>query len=136
MSNIWYSAWFVTDPEKLKKDFPPKHAKVFAHHSTIAFKPESEAGLELGKRVSIKVLGRAFDDKGDALFVENPKSKMKFPHITLSCSPETDPVYSNELLERASANGSIEYFKEPYYIDAIEGYETLDLNPFKRGMVQ
>ena len=86
MSNIWYSAWFVTDPEKLKKDFPPKHAKVFAHHSTIAFKPESDAGLEVGKQVTIKVLGRASDDKDDALLVENPKSKNEFPHITLSLS--------------------------------------------------
>ncbi len=134
METIWYSALFLTDPQKLIADFPPKHEKVFAHHSTIAFKPESADGLEMGKQWKIKVLGRAFDDKGDALLVENPKSKNEFPHITLSCTLDTDPIYSNELLKRAVTEKTITYFDEPYYVDAVEGYETIDKKVIPQGI--
>lgn len=126
MQDIWYSALFVIDPKELLIRFVPKHEKIFGHHSTIEFKPSSTSGLDIGKRRQIKILGRAYDDKGDALLVDNPKSKNKFPHITLSCVSDTDPVYSNELLEKAMVNGSINYFKESHYVDVIEGYETTD----------
>ena len=128
---IWYSALFVTEPKKVIKKFPPKHSKVYAHHLTIEFKPKSLEGIEVGKIWSIRVIGRAFDDKGDALLVENEKSKNKFPHITLSCSVDTDPVCSNELIEKAKANNTIEYV-EPYFIEAIEGYETTEGNVFPK----
>lgn len=121
--NIWYTALYVIDPQKLIKEFKPIHSKVFAHHSTIAFKPETLDGIELGKTQKLKIIGRAFDDKGDALLVENLKSKNKFPHITLSCAEGIDPVYSNELLEKAYKNKTIKNIT-PYYIDVIEGYEN------------
>lgn len=121
--DIWYTAIFITDPQKLLAQFPPKHEKIFAHHSTIAFEPKSLDGIEMGRRWDIKILGRASDEKGDALFVENPKSKNKYPHITLSCERDVGPIYSNELLERAVTTGAIEYFQKPFFIiEGVEGY--------------
>jgi hypothetical protein len=130
---IYYTALFVIDSKKLVEDFPPKHARVFAHHSTIAFEPESVEGIEVGKQHKIKVIGRAYDEKGDVLLVENPKSKNKFPHITLSCREGVDPVYSNELLEIAHESNTIEYV-DPYSVDMIEGYETMDLKIFPESL--
>jgi len=125
-SNIWYTALFVVEPDKLTKLFPPRHREVFAHHSTIEFEPKNLEGIEIGKRWNVKILGRASDEKGDALLVENPKSKNKYPHITLSCKGGTNPFYSNELLENADKSGTIEYFKAPYFVETIEGYGTRD----------
>lgn len=123
-NDVWYTALFVTEPAKLLERFPPKHKNVFGHHSTIAFKPKSLDGIEVGKRWNVKILGRASDDKGDALLVENQKSRNKYPHITLSCAEGVGPIYSNELLERADKDGTIEYLEEPMFIEAVEGYET------------
>jgi len=120
--DIWYTGLFINDPDKLTQLFSPKHERVFAHHSTIAFEPNSLDGLELGKYWNIKIIGRAIDEKGDALLVENPKSKNKHPHITISCRKDIGPIYSNELLEKAIKNGTIIYFDNPFFIDAIEGY--------------
>ena len=127
---IWYTALFVVDPTELIQKFIPKHNKVLAHHSTIDFKPGSLEDIVPGRKVNIKIIGRAHDKKGDALLVENKKSKNVFPHITLSCAEGVRPVYSNELLERADEEGSTEYF-EPFFVEAIEGYETIDgeVNP-------
>lgn len=117
-----YSALFVTNVEELLSLLPPKHSKIFAHHSTIEFKPKSLDGIEIGKTSTLKILGRATDEKGDAILVENPKSKNKFPHITLSCAEGVSPVYSNELLEKASQNGTLELFPNPIEIQTVEGY--------------
>jgi len=72
----------------------------------------------------MKIIGRAYDEKGDALLVENPKSKNKYPHITLSCAEGVSPVYSNELFEKASVLNTIEYFNNPEEIEVIEGYSN------------
>jgi len=119
-----YTAEFVIDIENLLKKFPPKHSKVFGHHSTIAFKPINLDGIEIGKETVMKIIGRAYDEKGDALLVENPKSKNKYPHITLSCAEGVSPVYSNELFEKASVLNTIEYFNNPEEIEVIEGYSN------------
>ena len=120
--SIIYTARFVKDKKALLEKFPPKHEKIFGHHSTIAFKPDSLDGIEAGKQSSLKILARAYDHKGDALLVENPKSKNKYPHITLSCTKDTNPNYSNELLEHAIKSGNMEYLKTPIEIEVIEGY--------------
>jgi len=120
--DILYTAIFLTNPNKLLAQFSPKHEKVFAHHSTIAFEPKSLDGIEVGKYWNIKILGRASDEKGDALLVENLKSKNKYPHITLSCKESVDPFYSNELLEKAVTTGTVEYFQAPFFVEGIEGY--------------
>ena len=120
--NILYTAEFVKDIKSLLEKFQPKHERVFGHHSTIAFKPASLDGIEIGKKSIMKILARAYDEKGDALLVENQKSNNENPHITLSCAEEVSPVYSNELLKKAIEAGTIEYFDKPEEIEVIEGY--------------
>jgi hypothetical protein len=117
-----YTALFVVDIESLKLKFPPKHVNVFLHHSTIEFQPFNLNDLHIGQRVKIKLVGRAYDEKGDALLVENPKSKNKYPHITVSCADGVSPVYSNELLERSVLQGTLEILDIPIEIEVVEGY--------------
>ncbi len=124
--DILYTAFFVDDIEKLLQMFPAKHSKVFAHHSTNWFKPTDISDLEVGKKSFLKIIGQAYDEKGFAVLVENNKSKFKFPHITISCSEDTAPFYSNELLEKASKDGSLEILEKPLFIEVTEGY--LDFN--------
>ncbi len=125
---IEYTALFIDSPEKLLEMFPAKHSKVFAHHSTNWYKPVSSEGLEIGKKNTLKIIGQASDQKGFAVLVENAKSKNKFPHITISCAEGIAPVYSNELLEKASENGSLEMFQEPFFIEVTEGYVDMSKN--------
>lgn len=76
----------------------------------------------------MKIIGQAYDQKGFAVLVENAKSKNKFPRITISCAEGVAPVYSNELLEKASKEGSLEMFKEPLFIEVTEGYVDMSKN--------
>lgn len=122
MPLIYYSAYFIDNPQELLFMFPTKHPIIYADHSTNIYKPDSLDGIEVGKKIKLKIIGRMTDDKCDVLLVENPKSENKFPHITLSCVKGTPPVYSNYLLETADKNNTMEYFPQPYYIDATEGY--------------
>ncbi len=119
---IKYTAEFVKDVQSLLNKFPPKHKKVFSHHSTIAYRPDSLDGIEMGKESRMKIIGRVFDEKGDALLVENSKSKIEYPHITLSCVEGVPPFYSVELIKKAIASNTVEYFSEPYEIEVMEGY--------------
>ena len=123
---IEYTALFVDSPEKLLQMFPVKHTRVFAHHSTNWYKPNSTVGLEIGNKSLLKITGQAHDSKGFAVLVENTKSKNKFPHITISCAEGVAPVYSNELLEKALRNGSLEMFKDPFFIEMTEGYSDFN----------
>jgi hypothetical protein len=125
---IIYTAFFVDDPAKLLSMFPPKHAHIFAHHSTNIFKPKSGDRIAVGNKVPLKILGRAHDKKGDALLIENTFSQNKFPHITLSCADGVPPRYSDELLASAHTNHTLELFAEPCFIEATEGYFTSDGN--------
>jgi len=120
--NIVYTALFVDDPDLLRQTFEPVHKSVYGHHTTIAFRPSSLSGIEIGKKQTLKVIGRVIDDKGDALLVENTRSENKFPHITLSTVKNVPPVYSNDMLKEATAKHLIEYFNEPIEIDVTEGY--------------
>ncbi|MES2622788.1 MAG: hypothetical protein V4576_00075 [Patescibacteria group bacterium] len=80
--DIRYTALFVDNPTKLLNMFPPKHSKVFAHHSTNKYKPVDTSDLEVGKKSLLKIIGRVHNEKGDAILVENPKSEKLHPHIT------------------------------------------------------
>jgi hypothetical protein len=84
----------------------PLHAKTWAHHMTIAFKPDAEKleATPIGKKVHLKVIGWAADEKGQAVLVEpvGVASDNKHPHVTISTAPGTQPVYSNELLGKGS----------------------------------
>lgn len=119
--DILYTALFVRDIPGLLKRFPPKHEIVFGHHSTIEFKPENLDGIEIGKIQEIKIIGRAYDDIGDDLLVENTKSKNKYPHITLSRAENAPPLYSNILFEKAIGDKTVEYF-ENQKVEVVEGY--------------
>ena len=125
---IEYTALFVDNSKKLLEMFPAKHPKVFAHHSTNWYRPSSLENLEIGKKSTLKIIGQAHNENAFALLVENSKSKNKIPHITISCSEGTAPVYSNELLEKASESGSLEIFEEPFFIEVTEGYKDINKN--------
>ena len=116
-----YTALFVKDKEDLLKRFPPKHKKVFGDHSTIEFNPDSLDGIEIGKESTIKIIGRAYDEFGDDLLVENPKSKNKYPHITISRGEGAPPLYSKILFEKAINSNEIEYFTNEE-VKVIEGF--------------
>lgn len=117
---IVYTACFVDDPNALLAIFQPKHEKVFAHHSTIAYQPKDLSGITVGAKYTIRVIGRVSDEKGDCLLVENPKSVFPIPHITLSCAANVAPFYSNELLKHMNPE-KIERF-DPIEISVTEGY--------------
>jgi hypothetical protein len=118
---IKFTALFVKDVADLLKRFPSKHNKVFGHHSTIVFEPENLDDIEIGKEYSIKILGRASDEFGDDLLVENIKSKNKYPHITISRAENAPPLYSKILFEKAIASNTVEYFTNEE-VEVIEGY--------------
>lgn len=118
---IKFTALFVKDIEDLLKRFPPKHNKILGDHSTIEFEPNNLDGIEVGNSYNIKIIGRAWDEFGDDLLVENPKSKNKYPHITLSRGENVPPLYSKILFEKAIANNDIEYFDNEE-VQVTEGY--------------
>jgi hypothetical protein len=120
--NVIYTALFVDDGRLLTQLFVPRHEIVLAHHTTIAFRPGSLDGIEIGKRQQMKIIGRVTDEKADALLVENPKSTNKYPHITLSTMKGVPPTYANEMIEQAKKEHLFELFHEPTIIDVTEGY--------------
>jgi hypothetical protein len=96
--NVVYTAIFF-NTDQVVDTFGQVHPNLYSHHSTIAFKPESIEGLPVGEDRSITVVGRLTNDKVDALVVENPLSKNKIPHITLSTADGVRPFESNTELE-------------------------------------
>lgn len=129
---VIYSGIFLTEESKqnLKDLFPPKFPdKIFYHHTTNAFKP-NDLSSQIGSEYRVKVIGIVEDDKGQAVIVENPYSKNPFPHITLSCSNEVGPVYSNELIKKQLLNGKMSLLSNSISINAIFGYgQKSDLPP-------
>lgn len=120
--DIYYTGFFVDDTKKLLSIFKPIHNNLYGHHSTNKYKPKSIDDVEIGNKVLLKIIARAYDEKGDALLIENSKSENEFPHITISCADSISPQYSNELLKNAVRMNSMEIFDEPKYIEATEGY--------------
>ena len=91
--------------------FPPVHPNLFYHHSTIEFKPKDLSNIEFGVKKEMKIIGRLTNDKVDVIVVESPKSKNKYPHITLSTAEGIKPFESNTELEKHS--DEIYWFKTP-----------------------
>ena len=118
---IRYTALFVEDVSDLLKRFPPKHEVIFGHHSTISFEPKDINNIEVGKKYKVKIIGRAFDEIGDDLLIENHKSENIYPHITISRPKDAPKLYSKELFKKAVQDESIEYFDDEY-VNVIEGY--------------
>lgn len=123
---ILYIALFIQNPQDILLSFEPKHSHVFAHHITLAFKPQTVNPKKIGKKVRVKIIARIFDEKGDVLLVDigDEIANNKYPHITLSCAEGISPVYSNELIEKAVLEDRIEYFDKIIEVDTIYGYEN------------
>lgn len=100
LDKVIYTAVFLTSEsqKKLLEQFPAMHTKVFAHHSTIEFRPQYP-DIPLGEHYQLKVLGYVADEKAQAVIVENIYSKKKHPHITVSTRNDTPPVYVDEMIE-------------------------------------
>lgn len=110
------------DSKELFQKFSPKHSELFGDHSSIEYGPQNANDIHVGRPFILKIIGRVSDEKGDALLVENKKSKLKYPHISLSCVKGISPFYSNEMLEKAMKEKTVEYFPEPIFIEGVEGY--------------
>jgi hypothetical protein len=119
---IIYTALFIKNIPALIDMYPPQHSVVFAHHMTIAFRPSSLAGINIGMESNLKIIGRAQDEKGDALLVQTTRSTKPYPHITLSCAAGVPPTYSSQLIEKSLAENSVEYFSTPTEIIVTDGY--------------
>ena len=78
---------------------------VKAHHMTVWYNPPEDREFPIGLRVSLKVVGWAADELGQAVVVRSPEvlSHNLNPHVTVSVSPGTGAVYSNKLLTRGWA---------------------------------
>lgn len=110
--NPVYLGVFLTPESRreLLEKFPPKHESVRADHVTLKFKPSDEDMAKfleknrLGEEVDVEVVGYADDEKGQVVQVKLPEKLSgmddRTPHVTVSVSPGTEAVYSNELLER------------------------------------
>ena len=117
---IQYHALFVNDVNNLQRMFPPVFSNLYYHHSTIEFAPKDATNIELGRKVSLKIIGRITTDRVDALLVDNAKSKNKYPHITLSTAEGVKPFESNTAFEKYPQ--MITYFDSPQSIETTEGY--------------
>lgn len=121
MSKVIYSAAFLGDKESgiLKAKFPPVHPNVFYHHLTIEFAPADINNIEIGKEVILEIKGRLTTDKLDVLVASFPKSKNKYPHITLSTAEGIKPgAAGNEI---ANNYDKIIWFGSSLSIPAKEG---------------
>jgi len=127
-SSVVFSAILLTKASKqaLLEAFPPKHRILQDCHVTLAFRP-GRLPENLGEVVHLTAYGYANDNKADAVSVKlyDEVSTNEIPHITLSVSEGTRPVYSNELLARGydaveplELNGVIAAFMGP------DGYIT------------
>jgi len=102
---IFYSGVFLLPDErkKLLEVFPPKFQNIHADHLTLTYdvSPDEMSALEIGKKITLKIIGLAEDDKAQALIIDTTMSSNANPHITLSTDPSVRPVYSNELIEKS-----------------------------------
>jgi hypothetical protein len=108
-----YTGVFLDDSSKKRLvEWWGKHTdtklldNVHADHMTIKYMPTAEEYKKtpLGKRVMMKVIGWAADEKGQAVLIQ-PKgiaSANKYPHVTMATAPGVGAVYSNELLAKGS----------------------------------
>jgi hypothetical protein len=70
---------------------------------TVQFGPSEEdvAATPIGEPGTLRVVGIAADEKGQAVLVEpSYPSTNPMPHVTVAVAEGVKPVYSNELLKR------------------------------------
>lgn len=105
---VIYTGLFVENVDSLKGKYPPVYDNEYYHHSTIAFRPKDGlSGLEVGEKKVIKIIGRVRSEFLDVLLVENPQSKNRNPHITLSTAQGIKPFQSNQEIEKAILNNTV-----------------------------
>jgi hypothetical protein len=77
----------------------------------MVYKPTEEQWGKYARLLDTKIqfiaTGIAQDERGQAALVQGVQSENQCPHVTLSCSMGTKPVYSNELLVNAKKQGSV-----------------------------
>tara|TARA_A100001011_G_C13885311_1_gene664700 strand:- start:39 stop:587 length:549 start_codon:yes stop_codon:yes gene_type:complete len=128
-----YTAAFLTDAAKIElknwwklKTQTDLLDNEFVHHMTIKFKPTPDdvLSLPIGEKVSLKVMGYAGDEKGQAVVVSpvGVISSNDIPHITVSTGNTDDdkrvsPAYSNDLL-----SGGIEQASDGPLLEAFIGF--------------
>lgn len=93
---------------KLLSAVNPKHEKVFAEHVTLVFSPNEQQDAELmeiiGETVLLIAKEHVYDNKGQAVSVDGIKRHDGgVAHVTISCSSDTKPVYSNKLFANPNA---------------------------------
>jgi GNAT superfamily N-acetyltransferase len=93
-----YTAIFVNEYDLIYK-YPSVHKNIFYHHSTIEFKPQDVTYFPKGQETKVDIIGRLTTDKVDVLLVNNPLSKKKNPHITLSTAEGVSPMQSDIEIE-------------------------------------
>lgn len=120
-SGINYSAYFIDNPQDILKYIKPKHENVRLHHATISSNPSNIDDLPVGKKESLKVIGRCYDEKCDALLLSGVYSEFT-AHIVVSCAGGVEESYSNDLIKKCKSNDTVEYFNKPFYINATVGY--------------
>lgn len=101
-SNILYSAVVLDNASKttLLDRFDiliPKDWTIIAHHMTICL-GELKDKTNIGKEVTLKVIGVGVSDMAMAAKVEGYETKNDIPHITLAINPDGGmPKMSNEI---------------------------------------
>lgn len=87
----------------LKEKLPPKYSRVFYHHMTIAFNPSEDIFNKyknlIGEEIELSVIASCHDDKIHAIIVDTDISENTIPHITLSCTDDSKPKFSEDLLK-------------------------------------
>lgn len=141
--NVVYSAIFFNTNELTNK-YNQVHPNLYSHHSTIEFKPQTIENLPVGENRNIRIIGRLTTDKVDVLIVDNPLSKNKFPHITLSTAEGVKPFESNSEIEKNQNKikplndiivGKVGYFDGKNEIVNDEKFdENYNLNKIKSGV--
>ena len=111
----------MTNPQTLLGIFPPIHNRVFAHHSTIEYRPKDLSDIEIGKKYNLRIIGYVYDENSQAVLVENPKSTKEHPHITISCTDDVNPRHTADMIERSITYGTVNPV-EPFEIEVVEGY--------------
>ena len=74
----------------------------------------------LGEDIS-DVVSRYYDEYGDDLLVENPKSKNKYPHITISRGEGAPHLYSQILFNKTNQENHMEYFDDEKRSNILKG---------------
>lgn len=95
------------EKEKLLAWAPPTHEEIYAHHTTLCFKPSSDLlkSLPIGEMVTLTITGTVDLEGCQAVTVgcRDGLSQNPIPHITLSTSPGVPPKTSNQIVDKAVA---------------------------------